>query len=280
MTSAPTGSDWLALAGKTIAVFGVANRKSVGWHVGHALQAAGARVAWVVRSDARRTELAARLAPGGVHVCDVERPADIERVAGELAALAPLDGFVHSIAFANYAPDPATGAPRPFHATPRADFLQALDVSCYSLVALSNALRPHLSPQASVVALSISTTRMASESYGYMAPIKAALDASVVFLAKSFSAFSQVRFNAVAAGPLKTSSSAGIPGYLDAYLHAEACTLRRRGLSTQEVADAALFLLSPRSSGINASSLLVDAGMGVNYFDRDLIRRANRPETT
>jgi enoyl-[acyl-carrier protein] reductase I len=129
------------------------------------------------------------------------------------------------------------------------------------------------------VALSISSTRTAAENYGYMAPVKAALDSAVVFLAKSFSASSRVRVNAVCAGPLKTAASAGIPGYLESYLFAEALTLRKRGLATSEVADAALFLLSPRSSGINAQGLVVDAGMGVNAFDREIVARFHgRPE--
>jgi enoyl-[acyl-carrier protein] reductase I len=119
---------------------------------------------------------------------------------------------------------------------------------------------------------------MAAESYGYMGPVKAALDSAVAFLAKSFAAGAQVRFNAVMAGLLKTSASAGIPGYLDSYLYAEQATLRKRALATQEVADTTLFLLSPRSSGINARGVVVDAGMGVNYFDRDLVRRATRVE--
>jgi enoyl-[acyl-carrier protein] reductase I len=116
---------------------------------------------------------------------------------------------------------------------------------------------------------------MASENYGYMAPIKAALDSAVVFLAKSL-APQGVRFNSLCAGPLKTSASAGIPGYLESYLYAEAATLRKKALATEEVADAAVFLLSPRSGGFNAQSLVVDAGMGVNYFDKDIVRRAVR----
>ena len=121
--------------------------------------------------------------------------------------------------------------------------------------------------------ISISTTRMAAENYGYMAPIKAALDSSLAFLAKSFSAFSEVRFNAVAPGLLKTSASAGIPGYVDSYLFAEKAILRKRALTTQEAADTALFLLSPRSSGINTQTIVVDAGMAVNYFDRELVAK-------
>jgi enoyl-[acyl-carrier protein] reductase I len=115
---------------------------------------------------------------------------------------------------------------------------------------------------------------MASENYGFMAPVKAALDSSLAFLAKSFSRESNVRFNAVASGLLKTSASAGIPGYVDAYLYAEQVIPRKKALATQEVANVAAFLLSPRSSGINAQSVVIDAGMSINYFDNDLIKKA------
>jgi enoyl-[acyl-carrier protein] reductase I len=111
-----------------------------------------------------------------------------------------------------------------------------------------------------------------------MAPIKAALDSSLAFLAKSFSRFSRVRFNAVAPGLLKTSASAGIPGYVDSYLYAEQVIPRKRAVTTEEAANLAAFLLSPRSSGINAQRIVADAGMSINYFDRDLIRRALRPD--
>ncbi len=96
-------------------------------------------------------------------------------------------------------------------------------------------------------------------------------------MAKSFSRFSRVRFNAVAPGLLKTSASAGIPGYVEAYLYAEQVIPRKAAVATQEAANVAVFLLSPRSSGINAQSLVVDAGMSINYFDRELIARAMRP---
>jgi enoyl-[acyl-carrier protein] reductase I len=112
---------------------------------------------------------------------------------------------------------------------------------------------------------------MAAENYGYMAPVKAALDSSLCFLAKSFSMFSKVRFNAVCPGLLKTSASAGIPGYVDSYLFAEKATLRKEAVKTEEAAHAAAFLLSPRSSGINAQGLVLDAGMGTNYFDNEIV---------
>ncbi|HAV30451.1 MAG TPA: enoyl-ACP reductase, partial [Planctomycetaceae bacterium] len=102
--------------------------------------------------------------------------------------------------------------------------------------------------------------------------VKAALDSSLCFLAKSFSQFSRVRFNAVCPGLLKTSASAGIPGYVDSYLFAEKATLRKQAVQTEEVAAAVAFLLSPRSSGINAQGLVIDAGMGINYFDNQLLQ--------
>jgi enoyl-[acyl-carrier protein] reductase I len=263
-------ADFLQLAGKRVLVMGVANRKSVAWHVSRVLVDAGAEVVYAVRSDARREQVQQLVGDAIVLACDVEFEEQIDRLARDLSErFDRLDGFVHSIAFADYA-----GEPQPFHATAKRDFLRAFDISCFSLVAVSNALKDLLTPDASVVTISISTTRMASENYGYMAPIKAALDSSLAFLAKSFSRFSQVRFNAVAPGLLKTSASAGIPGYVDSYLYAEQATLRKQAVKTEEVANVAAFLLSPRSSGLNSQRLVVDAGMSTNYFDASLIKAA------
>lgn len=266
--------DFLQLSGKTVLLFGVANKKSVAWHIGRLLTEAGANVVYVVRSQARRESVAKILGEAEIHVCDVERPDEIESLRAAVAARHPvIHGLVHSIAFADY-----EGGMKPFHETSKDQFLRAVDISCFSLVSFANAFRDLLDPDASVVTISISTTRMASENYGFMAPIKAALDSSLAFLAKSFSKFSRVRFNAVAPGLLKTSASAGIPGYIDAYLYAEEVIPRKQAIATEEAASVAAFLLSPRSSGINAQSLVVDAGMSINYFDNELVRRALRPE--
>ena len=239
--------SFLGLEGKTFLVFGVANKKSVAYHIGKTLSEEGATVIYSVRSEKRLRD----------------------EIAGKHKSL---NGLVHSIAFANY-----SGGPKPFHETRKEDFLQSVHITCYSLIELAGAFRPLLDPRASVVTVSISTTRMAAENYGFMAPAKAALDSSICFLAKSFSAFSEVRFNSVNAGLLKTSASAGIPGYIDSYLYAEKLTLRKRALTTGEVAQAAVFLLSERASGINAQGLVLDAGMSVNYFDRDVVARGVRP---
>ena len=266
-------ADFLQLAGQTIVVFGVANKKSVAWHVAKMLTEADARVVYVVRSEARRAAIQPLVGEQPVLVCDVADQAQIDALRDALAEkYGTIRGFVHSIAFADY-----SAGWLPFHQTPRPAFLQAIDISCYSFIAIANAFSKLLDPeQGSAVTISISTTRMAAENYGYMAPIKAALDSSVCFLAKSFSKFSKVRFNAVCPGLLKTSASAGIPGYVPSYLHAEQATLRKKAVQTDEVASAVAFLLSPRSSGINAQGLVIDAGMGTNYFDEALVNASTK----
>ena len=260
--------DFLQLTGKNILVVGVANKKSVAWHTAKLLMDAGANVLFSVRSETRAESLR-KLVPGNsVFVCDVESQEQIEFLRVSVGSVAEsLHGIVHSVAFADY-----SAGWLPFHATPRSAFLQAVDISCFSLIAISNAFKDLLDPEnGSIVTISISTTRMAAENYGYMAPVKAALDSAVCFLAKSFSRFSHVRFNAVCPGLLKTSASAGIPGYVDSYLFAEKATLRKKAVQTQEVASTVVFLLSPRSSGINSQGIVIDAGMGTNYFDDELL---------
>lgn len=266
-------TNFLQLENKRIVVFGVANKKSVAFRIGMTLEEAGAEVIYVVRSPERKQQLAKLLDGRAVFVCDVEYQEQIDQLAVDLKqSYSSIYGVVHSIAFADY-----SGGIRPFHETTRRQFLQAVDISCFSLTALCGALKELIESDGSVVTIGISTTRMASESYGFMAPIKAALESSLAFLTKSFSRFSQVRFNSVSAGLLKTSASAGIPGYVDAYLYAERVIPRKAAVTTDEVANTAAFLLSPRSSGITAQSIVVDAGMCINYFDQQVVSDAMRP---
>jgi len=267
--------SFLGVEGKRFLVLGVANRKSVAWAVSKILEAEGAEVVYSVRSEMRKEETAKLLEGRVVHVCDVEDEGEIAALEQTLEAAGqfPLDGILHSIAFANY-----SEGFKPFHETKREDFLQATQITTFSLVEIANACKSLLSPDASVVTIGISSTEVTAENYGYVAPIKAALETSVRYLAKSFSSDSEVRFNSVNAGPLKTSASAGIPGYLENYLYAEKLTFRKRALATDEVANLAAFLLSPRSSGINGQGIVIDAGMGFNYFDKEVVRSATKPE--
>lgn len=263
--------SFLGLENKTFIVAGVASKRSVAYLAGKLLEEEGARPIYLVHTEARRQELSKRLEGAPIYVCDVEEEGAVQRAAEAIGAEHPkVHGLLHSIAFADY-----SEGPRPFHQVPRKDFLQAIQVSCHSLMEMASAFSPLFVPGASVVTVSISTTTMAAENYGYMGPVKAALDSSVAFLAKSFSE-QEVRFNAVCPGLLKTNASAGIPGYVESYLYAEQVIPRKRGVDTKEVASTIAFLLSERSSGINAQRLVVDAGMAINYFDRALVKRALR----
>ena len=265
---------FLSLEDKTFLVVGVANRKSVAYFVAKTLLEEGAKIVLSVKSEDMVPTVAKLLPDADIFLCDVEEEDEIAQLAKAIGEKHPvLHGLVHSIAFANY-----SDGFKPFHETLKQDILQAFDISCFSLVKLANHLKGLFVEDASVVTISISTTRMAAENYGYMAPIKAALDSTLCFLAKSFSSFSRVRFNSVNPGLLKTSASAGIPGYIDSYLFAESITLRKEAVATQEVANTVAFLLSERSSGINAQGIVIDAGMSVNYFDKDVVHRVTRAD--
>jgi enoyl-[acyl-carrier protein] reductase I len=266
--------SFLGVEKKKFIIFGLANKKSVAAVIGRTLVEEGAEIIHVVRSEQRK-KTARKLFPDSpVFICDVEDEANIIRVRDEIAVAIDaqnggcVDGVVHSIAFANY-----SEGMKPFHETIKDDFLQSVNISCFSFISIANHFKDMVAKDGSFVTITISTTTMAAENYGYMAPVKAALNSSLCFLAKSFSDFSNVRFNAVAPGLLKTSASAGIPGYVDSYLFAEKAILRKKALSTQEAADTAAFLLSTRASGINCQTIVVDAGMAVNYFDREIVTK-------
>lgn len=247
-------------------ISGIANKKSVAYFVAKELESKGAKLILSAQNEANLKNIV-KLFPNSVSfILDVEDKNLKVNLQKEMKALnIKLAGFLHSIAFANFSEGPV-----PFHETKREDFMQASQISAFSLVEMSSALKDFLEIDASVVAVSISNTL--ATSYGYLGPIKAMLETTISYLAKSFSEFSKVRFNSVKAGPLKTSASSGIPDYIDNYLYAEELTMRKEALKTEEVASAISFLLSPLSSGINASHIVIDGGMSSNYFDQKIVK--------
>lgn len=264
--------SFLDLKNKNILVLGVSNKRSVGWAIAKTLLKEGANVYLSVRDSNKEAAVRKFAEPTHIFHCDVELEESIQALGKSVKAMGiELHGVVHSIAYANYNPE----SPK-FYDTRREHYMQASQISAFSLVEISRVLKPSLAPTASVVTIGISSTDVTAENYGYMAPIKASLNAMIRYLAKAFSSDSEVRFNAVNAGPLKTKASAGIPGYLKNYLYAEKLTFRKRALDIQEVADTTLFLLSDRSSGINGQAIVVNAGMDFNYFDQEIVEKSTR----
>jgi enoyl-[acyl-carrier protein] reductase I len=258
--------SFLKLKDKTFLISGVANKKSVATVCAHSLIEEGARCVFSVQKEEQTTQVKKLFPDSPFLVCDVTQETHLKELPKQVAQYTDqVHGFLHSLAFANF-----SAGPKPFHETRRTDYLEAAQISSFSLVEMTNALLPLLVPEASIVTISISNTR--ATSYGYLGPIKAMLEATVAYLAKSLSE-KNIRVNAVGAGPLKTSASAGIPNYIENYLFAEALTLRKKALETQEVANTVAFLLSERSSGINATTVLVDAGMSCNGFDQAVVQK-------
>jgi enoyl-[acyl-carrier protein] reductase I len=263
---------FLGLEGKKILIFGIANRKSVAFHIAKTLKDEGAEIICSTFGEEQKKIVNKYFPEAPVYLCDASDEKQMEETAKQIKKEhQDIYGIVHSIAFANF-----SEGIKPFHETVKKDFLEAFDISCYSFIKIANLYKDMMDPNGSMLTISISTTEMAAENYGYMAPIKAALDSSVCFLAKSLSADTRIRVNAVGASLLKTSSSAGIPGYIEPYLYAEKATFRKEALKTEEVANVAAFLLSQRSSGINARTIVVDAGMSRNFFDKEIVSKVNR----
>lgn len=258
------------LENRTYLVSGVSNKKSVAAAVVNELLENNAKVILTVESD-EHLERVKKLYPTlEAHILNVRNEDSIKALAKNFKDKEiKLNGFLHSMAFANY-----SEGIKPFHETKWEDFAEAIQISCFSFVSMSNHLTPVLADGASLVTVSISNLK--ATTYGYMGPIKAMLESSVHFLAKSISKVGNIRVNAVGAGPLKTSASAGIPGYINNYIFSEAMTLRKKALETREVAESIVYLLSPKSSGINGTTLLVDAGMQVNGFDEELVEKFSR----
>jgi len=252
------------LAGKHGLIVGVANKRSISWAIARAAAAAGARIALTYPSERLEEnvrELAATLDNPVVTACDVTNDQHIADLAATLdREFGGLDFFVHGAAFAQQAE-----LSNPFVQTTREGFRIALDVSAYSLIGLTRAVAPlmHKRGGGSVLTLTYLGSQRVFTNYNVMGVAKAALEASVRYLAADLGP-QNIRVNAVSAGPLKTLAAAGIAGFSGILqVYRERAPLRRN-VDLAEVADAALFLLSPASRAITGEIVMVDAGFHVS----------------
>jgi len=248
------------LEGKVALVLGVTNKFSIGWAIAQALHREGARL--LISYQGERLErsvrpLAETLPGTRLYACDVSDDAQIDALFEAVSRETDgLDLLVHSIAYA-----PTDALAGTYVKTAREAFRIALDVSCYSFTALLQRAAPLMAARGGGAALTLSYLggERVIPGYNVMGIAKAALEMSVRYLAWDLGA-QKIRVNAISPGPLSTASSRAIKGYLDMAQYVRAAAPLRRGNTTAEAAEAALFLLSDHASGITGELLHVDAG--------------------
>jgi enoyl-[acyl-carrier protein] reductase I len=252
------------LSGKTALIAGVANQRSLAWVIAEALAEAGAGLILTYQGERLAknvAELAATRPGTRIVPCDVTSDAEIDalfRTIGE-ATGGKLDILVHSIAFARR--EDLEGE---FRKTSRDGWHVALDISAYSLLALTNGATPLMEAAGggSVVSLTFQASQRVFPNYNVMGSAKAALEHATRQLAWELGPMN-VRVNTISAGPVATLSARGISGFSNMTKHHEKASPMRRNIEPREVGDAALFLCSPMGSGITGTTLYVDTGYHV-----------------
>ena len=250
------------LTGKTVLVCGIANERSIATAIARAAYAAGARIIASYQDERLRERVEKVCADFGpeclVFPCDVCEAASLAELGQHLSnADVRLDGLVHAIAFGRMHDD--QGQILSVLETDMGRFTEALQISAHSLACLCAALQEHFNPGAGIVALSYAGATQVKAGYNIMGVAKAALEAEIRYLAYDFGE-RDIRVNAVSAGPVRTLASSAVPGFKQRLEEHAEKSLLRRNVSTDEVANCALFLLSPAASGMTGEILFVDAG--------------------
>jgi enoyl-[acyl-carrier protein] reductase I len=246
------------LTGKNILVMGVANDRSIAWAIAQSLSAQGAKLAFTYENE-RVEERVRKLAdtiPGSILLpCNVTVDAEIETLASTLKEnFGVLHGFVHSIAFAKG--EELDGL---FVDTSRDGFALAHDISAYSLVAVAQRVYPLMTEGGSIMTMTYLGAERAMKNYNVMGVAKAALEASVRYLAADLGQFN-IRVNGISAGPIRTLAAKGIKDFNSILRQVEEKAPLRRTTETAEVGDTAMFLMSNLSRGITGEVIYVDGG--------------------
>jgi len=244
------------LAGKTALILGIANKWSIAYAIAQSFKREGARLILTYQSERQQKtieELGAELGAERIMACDVSVDAELEKLAAALAG-ERIDTVVHSIAFAG-----KDELSKPFVETSRAGFGLALDVSAYSLVAVSRTLAPLMTEGGAIMTLTYLGSIRVIPNYNVMGVAKAALESSVRYLAADLGP-ENIRVNAISAGPVKTLAAAGIGGFSSILGVVREKAPLRRAIETSEVGDTAAFLLSHAGRGITGEVIMVDAG--------------------
>jgi enoyl-[acyl-carrier protein] reductase I len=249
---------------KTAVIFGLANKRSIAWAIAQKLQQAGWRLAITYQNERLELEakdLIADLPGAAGFMCDVTKDEEIARLFEELKSkYGALHGLVHSIGFA-----PEADLKGEFVNTTREGFRIAHDISVYSLIAVARGALPLMTSGGSIVTLTYYGAEKVVPRYNVMGVAKAALEATVRYLANDLGP-KAIRVNAISAGPIKSLASRGISGFGDMFkVHAERSPLKRN-VDAAEVGASAAFLLSDAGSGITGETLYVDCGYNIMGF--------------
>ena len=253
------------LSGKHGLIIGVANKRSISWAIAQAAAAAGARVAvtYQGRFEEHVKELAEGLDRPLVLPCDVTNDDQVRELFAAIdREFGGLDFLVHGAAFA-----PSAELSSPFLQTSRDGFHVSLDVSVYSLIALAREAKPLMVKRGggSILTLTYLGSARVFRNYNVMGVAKAALEATVRYLAADLGP-DNIRVNAISAGPIKTLAAAGISGFSQILgVYRERAPLARN-IDATEVADAAVFLLGPKSRAVTAEIVIVDGGFHAMGF--------------
>lgn len=250
--------------GRVAAVFGIANKRSIAWSIAQKLHTAGATLAITYQNErlAQESKDLIEALPGAeAYQCDVSSDTEITQLFEQLKArYGKLHTLVHSVAYA-----PAEDMKNDFIFTTREGFRIAHDVSVYSLIALARSAAPLMSEGGSIITLSYYGAEKVVPRYNVMGVAKAALEASVRYLAADLGP-QKIRVNAISAGPIKTLAARGVSGLGEMLkAHAERAPLKRN-VETNEVGDAALYLASDLSTGVTGETLYVDCGYNIMGF--------------
>ena len=248
----------MLLEGKKGLIIGVANKHSIAWAIAQAAAREGAELLFSYQNERLREnveELVQTLSGASACVCDVGDDSQIDAMMKQVAQkLGRVDFLIHSLAFA-----PREELTGEFVNTTRQGFATALDVSAYSLIAVTRAAVPLMTEGGSVVTLTYLGSERVVPHYNVMGVAKAALEATVRYLAHDLGP-KNIRVNAVSAGPIKTLAARGVSGISKMVDHHRSFAPLRRATEQGEVGDTALFLVSPLGRGITGEVIYVDGG--------------------
>jgi enoyl-[acyl-carrier protein] reductase I len=253
-------------AGKRVLVFGVANERSIAWGIAEAMKRAGAEFIFTYAGESlerRVRPLAEQIGAQLLLPCDVTDDAQVDALFEQVAQHwgDGLDVVIHAVAFANR--EDLDGR---FVDTSRAGFATAMDVSAYSLVLLARKAEPLLAKRrGSIVTLSYYGAEKVIQNYNVMGVAKAALEASVRYLANDLGP-AGIRVNGISAGPVKTLAAAGIRGFKTIFGVVEDRAPLRRNVTQEDIGNAALFLCSELGAGVTGEVMHVDSGYNILGF--------------